>query len=93
MRLSSWFLGQSEDRDASIGRAQACKRTHMPFSLAGGSGVDYARRLCLDSPLLFTCGLRATWLSITSTHGSSHAHNLSMARTELCKTHLGRPIC
>lgn len=50
-------------------------------------------RLCPDSPLLLSCGLLATWLSITSTHGSSHAHNLSMARTELCKTHLGRPIC
>lgn len=50
-------------------------------------------QLCLGFPLLLSCGLCATWLSITSTHGSSHAHNLSTARTELCKTHLGRPIC
>lgn len=32
MRLSSWLLAQSEERDASIGRAKAFKQAHMLLS-------------------------------------------------------------
>lgn len=55
MRLSSWLLAQSEERDASIGRAKACKQTHTLFSLVEEAST--MPRLPLADNLWVACNL------------------------------------